>query len=82
MTTRTDDPRALNDHYVDRGEVENWIKAFKNARTADRLSDHRFWASAFRLLLHAAASGLLDQVRRWLLAAPPASSSTPSASAS
>jgi hypothetical protein len=69
VTTRTDDPLALYDHYVDRGEAENWIKDFKNALAADRLSDHRFWANAFRLLLHAAAYWLLDQLRRWLLAA-------------
>jgi hypothetical protein len=69
VTTRTDDPLALYDHYVDRGESENWIKDFKNALHADRLSDHCFWANAFRLLLHAAAYWLLDQLRRWLLSA-------------
>jgi Transposase DDE domain group 1 len=69
VTSRTDDPLALYDRYVDRGESENWIKDFKNALAADRLSDHRFWANAFRLLLHAAAYWLLDQLRRWLLAA-------------
>jgi hypothetical protein len=69
VTTRPDDPLAVYDHYVDRGESENWIKDFKNALAADRLSDHRFWANAFRLLLHAAAYWLLDQLRRWLLAA-------------
>jgi hypothetical protein len=69
VTSRTDDPVAVYDHYVDRGESENWIKDFKNALAADRLSDHRFWANAFRLLLHAAAYWLLDQLRRWLLAA-------------
>jgi hypothetical protein len=69
VTTRTDDPLLLYDHYVDRGEAENRIKDFKNALAADRLSDHRFWANAFRLLLHAAAYWLLDQLRRWLLTA-------------
>jgi hypothetical protein len=69
VTSRTDDPLALYDHYVDRGASENWIKDFKNALAADRLSDHRFWANAFRLLLHAAAYWLLDQLRRWLLSA-------------
>ena len=68
VTTRPDDPLALYDWYVDRGEAENWIKDFKNALAADRLSDHRFWANAFRLLLHAAAYWLLDQLRRWSLA--------------
>ncbi len=69
VTSRTDQPLALYDWYVDRGEAENWIKDFKNALAADRLSDHRFWANAFRLLLHAAAFWLLDQLRRWLLSA-------------
>ena len=67
VTTRPDEPLALYDWYVDRGEAENWIKDFKNALAADRLSDHRFWANAFRLLLHAAAFWLLDHLRRWLL---------------
>ena len=42
------------------------MKELKNALQADRLSDHRFWANAFRLLLHAAAYWLLDTLRRWL----------------
>jgi hypothetical protein len=66
VTTRTDDSLPLYDFYVDRGGSENWIKDFKNALAADRLSDHRFWANAFRLLLHAAAFWLLDTLRRWL----------------
>jgi hypothetical protein len=53
---------------VDRGQPENWIKDLKNALAADRLSDHRFWANQFRLLLHAAAYWLLDTLRRWLAA--------------
>jgi hypothetical protein len=69
VTTRADAPLALYDWYVDRGEPENWVKDLKNALAADRLSCHRFWANAFRLLLHAAAYWLLDQLRRWLLAA-------------
>jgi Transposase DDE domain group 1 len=69
VTTRTAEPLAVYDWYVDRGEPENWIKDLKNALRADRLSDHRFWANAFRLLLHAAAYWLLDTLRRWLLAA-------------
>src|SRR5205823_6883103 len=69
VTTRADDPLAVYDRYVDRGEMENWIKDLKNALRADRLSDHRFWANAFRLLLHAAAFWLLDHLRRWLLSA-------------
>jgi hypothetical protein len=69
VTTRPDPPLALYDHYVDRGEAENWIKDLKNALQADRLSCHRFWANAFRLLLHAAAYLLLDTLRRRLATA-------------
>ena len=67
VTTRTDDPTTLYDFYVDRGEAELWIKDYKCACVADRLSDHRFWANQFRLFLHAAAYWLLDTLRRWLV---------------
>ena len=68
VTSRADAPEALYAWYVARGEPENWIKDLKNACFADRLSDHRFWANQFRLLLHAAAYWLLDTLRRWLAA--------------
>jgi hypothetical protein len=68
VTSRADPPEALYDWYVDRGEAEGWIKDLKRACIADRLSDHRFWANQFRLLLHAAAYWLLDTLRRWLVA--------------
>ncbi len=64
VTTRIDPPLALYNFYVDRGEPELWIKDLKRACIADRLSDHRFWANQFRLLLHAAAYWLLDTLRR------------------
>jgi hypothetical protein len=66
VTTRTEPALAVYDHYVDRGQAENFIKDFKNALQADRLSDHRFWANQCRLLLHAAAYWLLHTLRRWL----------------
>jgi hypothetical protein len=69
VTTRPDAPRALYDWYVDRGEAENWIKDFKAACAADRLSCHRFWANQLRLFLHAAAYWLLDTLRHWLVQA-------------
>jgi Transposase DDE domain group 1 len=68
VTTRSEDPTAVYDWYVARGETENWIKDLKAGCFADRLSCHRFWANQFRLLLHAAAYWLLDTVRRWLVA--------------
>ena len=67
VTTRSDDPLEVYDWYVDRGQPENYLKDLKNALQADRLSDHRFWANAFRLLLHAAAYWLLDTLRCWLV---------------
>jgi hypothetical protein len=70
VTNRTDlESLPLYDWYVDRGEAEQWIKDFKRGCAADRLSCHRFWANQFRLLLHAAAYGLLDTLRRMLVAA-------------
>jgi hypothetical protein len=69
VTSRSDEPEALYDYYVDRGEPELWIKDLKNACFADRMSCHRFVANQFRLLLHAAAYWLLDTLRRRLVAA-------------
>jgi Transposase DDE domain group 1 len=66
VTTRPDAPEALYDFYVERGAPELWIKDFKRACVADRLSDCRFWANQFRLFLHAAAYWLLDTLRRRL----------------
>jgi hypothetical protein len=68
VTTRPDEPAALYEFYVDRGEAELWIKDLKRACFADRLSDCRFWANQFRLILHAAVYWLLDTLRRWLVA--------------
>ncbi len=68
VTTRPDPPEALYDFYVDRSEMEGWIKEYKRACIADRLSDHRFWANQFRIFLHAAAYWLLDTLRRRLCA--------------
>ena len=67
VTNRTDEPLALYNWYVRRGEPELWIKDFKRACFADRLSDHRFFANQFRLILHGAAYWLLDTLRRWLM---------------
>jgi hypothetical protein len=47
---------ALRYHaYCERGQCENFIKDFKNALQADRLSCATFAANFFRLLAHAAA---------------------------
>jgi hypothetical protein len=67
VTSRSDEPKQLYDWYVRRGQTESWIKDFKLAIKADRLSCHRFFANQFRLLLHAAAYWLLDELRRRLV---------------
>ena len=66
VTNRHDQPMALYNWYVDRGEPELWIKDLKHACYAQRLSCHSFMANQFRLLLYTAAYWLLDTVRRWL----------------
>jgi hypothetical protein len=67
VSTRTEKPKELYGFYARRGESENWIKDFKLAIRADRLSCHRFLANQFRLLLHAVAYWLMDALRRKLV---------------
>jgi hypothetical protein len=72
MVTRTScdpqegfDPGLVYDRaFCPRGQSENFIKDFKNALSADRLSCHRFAANAFRLFLHAVAYRLMHALRR------------------
>ncbi len=68
VTSKKEEPKKLYDWYVRRGEAEGWIKDFKRALKAARLSCHRFFANQFRLLLHAAAYWPLDALRRRLMA--------------
>jgi Transposase DDE domain group 1 len=67
VTTRQDPPLELYDWYVDRGTPEQWIDQLKATCFADRLSDHRFYANQFRLLLSAVCYWLLHTIRGWLL---------------
>lgn len=55
-----------------RGQAENFIKDYKNALQADRLSCHRFIANAFRLLLHAIAYRLMHALRGTVARVAPA----------
>lgn len=66
VTTKGAPPLAVYDHYVNRGEPEQWIDQLKSTCFADRLSCHRFWANQFRLLLSAATYWLLHTLRSWL----------------
>ena len=63
-------PRQLYEHYTDRGQAENFIKALKNDLAADRLSCHRFLANQFRLLLHAVAYQMVLCLRDYLYGTP------------
>jgi hypothetical protein len=60
------DPEDIYRCYCRRGDPENRIKELKGDLKADRLSCHRFWANQFRLLLHAAAYVLMQQMRAML----------------
>ena len=71
VTNRTDlSPRALYQHYVQRGQMENYIKALKNDLSMDRLSCHRFLANQFRLFLHALAYQMFLRLRDYLHGTP------------
>jgi hypothetical protein len=56
-------PALLYHAYCERGQCENFIKDFKNALQADRLSCSTFLANFFRLLEHATAYVLLHALR-------------------
>lgn len=65
VTSLTGDAQALYDEiYCARGEMENRIKEQQLGLFADRPSCHSWWAKQFRLLLSAAASVLMETIRR------------------
>jgi hypothetical protein len=54
LTNRGDlSTEDLCEHYLGRGQAENFVKAFKKDLAMDRLSCHRFLTNQFRLWLHA-----------------------------
>ena len=59
----------LYDHYIGRGQCENFVKAFKKDLAMDRLSCHRFLANQFRLFIHALAY-LILRLRDYLCGTP------------
>jgi hypothetical protein len=64
-------PQGAYDEYANRGESENRNKELKCELKADRLSDHRYMANAFRMMMHTLAYNLLVRLRQ-LVADPPA----------
>jgi hypothetical protein len=65
-------PAGTYDEYADRGESENRNKELKCELAADRLSDHRYMANLFRIMMHTLAANMLVQLRR-LVVDPPIS---------
>lgn len=59
-------PRDLYERYGQRGQSENWIKAFKTAMNGDRMSCTKATANHFRLLMHAAAYQMMLTLRELL----------------
>lgn len=57
-------PDGTYERYADRGESENRNKELKCEFKADRLSDHRYMANLFRLMMHAIAANMLVRFRQ------------------
>ena len=57
-------PSGVYDEYADRGESENRNKELKCELCCDRLSDHRFMANLFRVMMHCVAANLLVRLRQ------------------
>jgi hypothetical protein len=66
-------PEATYGAYADRGESENRNKELQRGLQADRLRDHRYFASLFRLYLHVAVYNLLVRLGHVTADPPPAS---------
>jgi hypothetical protein len=78
-------PGPTYDEYAGSGDSENRNKEIKCDLAMDRLSDHRFMATYFRLYLHAAAMNLLVRQRRFMaeplpVPVPPAETAAPATS--
>jgi hypothetical protein len=64
VTNLTRSPRRLYERiYCQRGDLENRIKELHHGMEIDRTSCSRFWANQLRVLLTAAAYGLMQEVR-------------------
>jgi len=56
-------PQGVYEEYADRGESENRNKELKCEFQCDRLSDHRYMANLFRVMMHCMAANLLVVLR-------------------
>lgn len=57
-------PELVYREYAQRGESENRNKELKCGLSADRLSDHRYMANLFRLMMHCVSHNMLVLLRR------------------
>ena len=60
----TSNPELVYRDYAQRGESENRNKEFTCGLLGDRLSDHRYMATLFRVMMHSVAHNLLVTLRR------------------
>ncbi len=58
-----DKPESAYREYAQRGESENRNKELKCGLAADRLSDHRYMANLFRLMMHCVSHNILVLLR-------------------
>ena len=59
-----DNPELVYWEYAQRGESENRNKELKCGLSGDRLSDHRYMANLFRLMMHCVSHNMLVLLRR------------------
>lgn len=57
-------PELVYREYAQRGESENRNKELKCGLSGDRLSDHRYMANAFRMMMHCLSHNLLVSLRQ------------------
>ena len=70
VTNMEEGPETVYQVYRQRGDCENRIKELKDGLYLDRLSCSSFWANQLRLLLVAAAYGLMQELRLRLKSTP------------
>lgn len=59
-----DNPELVYRQYAERGESENRNKELKCGLSGDRLSDHRYMANLFRIMMHCVSHNMLVLLRR------------------
>ncbi|MEM6692656.1 MAG: IS1380 family transposase [Planctomycetota bacterium] len=63
-------PQGVYEEYADRGESENRNKELKCELRCDRLSDHRYMANLFRVMMHSLSANLLVCLRQVIQVVP------------